>query len=388
LLKDGLLECKKQKNRGGDTMADFTLDEDQQQIQDMMRKFAENEFRVIARDCDEESKLPEDLLGKVWELGFCPNVVPEKYGGYEMGRSVVTSTIMLEELAYGDVSLTIGALSPLLMMIPILEFGTEEQKEEWLPKFCAEKFFPATAALMEPRITFDPFNLHTTVEMSGDQVIVNGAKCMVPLADGADHILVFATTSKGAGPGSVEALIVDKDAEGLTIGEREKNMGLNPLPLFPVTFENCEIPKSRRVGGNRGIDYMRLLNLSRANLCAMAVGVAHASHDYALNYAKERVAFGEPIASRQAIAFMLAESAMEIDGMRMLAWRAAWRLDRSEDATRDATLAKMYCSEQTMKVVDSGVQILGGHGYIREHPVEMWFRNGRAFSTMEGLATG
>jgi acyl-CoA dehydrogenase len=369
-------------------MADFTLDEDQQQIQDMMRKFAQNELRVIARECDEESRLPNEVLDKVWELGFCPNVVPEQYGGYDMGRSVVTSAIMLEELAFGDVSLAMGALSPLLMMVPILEFGTEEQKDEWLPKFCGEKFFGATAALMEPRITFNPFNLHTTAELSGEEMILNGKKCMVPLAEGADHILVFASTAKGAGPGSVEALIVDKGTPGMNIGEKEKYMGLNALPLCSVTFEACEVSGSRRVGGGRGIDYMRLINLSRANLCAMAVGVSRASHEYALNYAKERLAFGEPIASRQAIAFMLAESATEIDGMRMLAWRAAWRLDRNEDATRDATLAKMYCCEQTMKIVDYGVQILGGHGYIREHPVEMWFRNGRAFSTLEGLVTG
>ncbi len=367
-------------------MADFTLDEDQQQIQDMMRKFAQNELRAVARDCDEESKLPEEILNKVWELGFCPNVIPEKYGGYEMGRSLVTAAIMLEELAYGDVSLSLGALSPALMMVPILEFGTEEQKEEWLPQFCGEKFFPATAALMEPRITFDPFNLHTTVEMSGDVMLLNGKKCLVPLAENAKHILVYATTAKGSGPGSVEAIIVDKDSPGVEIGEKEKNMGLNPLPLYPVTFTDCEVPKARRVGGDRGIDYMRLINLSRANLCAMAVGVSRASHEYALNYAKEREAFGEPIASRQTIAFMLAESAMEIDGMRLLAWRVAWRLDQMEDATRDATLAKMYCAEQTMKIVDYGVQILGGHGYIREHPVEMFFRNGRAFAMLEGLA--
>ena len=133
---------------------------------------------------------------------------------------------------------------------------------------------------------------------------------------------------------------------------------------------------------------MRLLNLSRASLCAMAVGLSRASYEYALDYARERYAFGEPIASRQTIAFMLAEAAMEVEGMRLLAWRAAWRLDRFEDATRDAALARMYCAEQAMKVADYGVQILGGHGYIREHPVEMWFRNGRAFGTIEGLATG
>ena len=133
---------------------------------------------------------------------------------------------------------------------------------------------------------------------------------------------------------------------------------------------------------------MRIINLGRALQSAIAVGVSRASYEYALEYAKEREAFGEPIACRQAIAFMLAECATEIDGMRLLAWRAAWRLDRDEDATRDATLTKMYCSEQTMKIVDYGVQILGGHGYIREHPVEMWFRNGRAFATLEGMAIG
>jgi len=369
-------------------MVEFNLDEDQKQIQDMMNKFADNELRTIARDCDENAELPEEIMEKAWELGFCPSMIPEKYGGYEMGRSAVNSAIMVEELAWGDVSLTLGTLSPLLMMIPILEFGTEEQKEEWLPKFCNEKFFSATGALMEPRITFDPIKLHTTVDMDGDQVILNGTKCMVPLAQQAEHILVYASKDKGAGAASVEGIIVDKDTPGLTIGEREKNMGLNPLPLFPLTFKDCAVPKSRRLGDDQGIDYMRLLNLSRANLCAMAVGVARASYEYARDYAKERIAFGDPIASRQAVAFMLAEAAMEVAGMRMLVWRAAWRLDQNEDATREATLAKMYCAEQTMKIVDYGVQILGGHGYIREHPVEMYFRNGRGFAAMEGLATG
>ena len=176
-------------------MAEFTLDEEQQQIQDMMRKFAQNELREIARDCDEEDRLPDDLLNKVWELGFTHNAIEEKYGGYELGRSAVTSAITVEELAWGDVSLAMACLSPMLMMIPVLEYGTEEQKEEWLPKFCGETFYPATAALMEPRITFDPVMLQTTVEMSGDSLILNGKKCMVPLADRAEQILVYATTA-------------------------------------------------------------------------------------------------------------------------------------------------------------------------------------------------
>jgi acyl-CoA dehydrogenase len=369
-------------------MADFTLSEDQKQIQDMMRKFAENELRAIARDCDEKDKLPPELLEKVWALGFCPNIIPEKYGGYAMARSALDAAIMAEELAWGDASLAIGSLSPLLMEVPLLEFGTEEQKEEWLPKFCGEKFYPATAALMERRITFEPTVLHTTVDMYKDFMILNGAKCMVPLADQAEQILVYATTAKGSGSGAIEALIVDRNTPGVTIGEREKNMGLKPLPLFPVTFKDVELPKSRRLGGDNGINFMRLLNLSRANLCAMAVGVSRASNEYAIRYAKERFAFGEPIGSRQAVAWMLAESAIEVAGMRLMVWRTAWRLDRKEDATREAGLAKMYCADKTMLITDYGVQVLGGHGYIREHPVELFFRNGRGFDTMEGLAIG
>ena len=367
-------------------MAEFTLDEDQQQIQDMVRRFALNELRPIARDCDEDARFPEDLFAKIWELGFCANPIPEEYDGYDLGRSAVTSAIIAEELAYGDVSLALGALSPMLMMAPILEFGTDAQKAEWLPKFCGETFFPVTAALMEPKMTFSPWNLATTAERSGDRYVLNGVKCMVPLADRAEHLLVFATTAKGAGPSAVEAFILDRDAKGLTVGERGEYIGLNPLPLHQVTLAGCQVDASRRIGGERGINYTRILNLSRAMLCAMAVGVARASFEYARDYAKERVAFGEPIASRQSIAFMLAEAATEVDAMRLLAWRAAWRLDRREDATRDATLAKNYCAEKAMFVVDYGVQVLGGHGYIREHPVEMWFRNGRAFAALEGLA--
>ncbi len=372
-------------------MAEFTLDEDRKQIQDMMHKFAEKELRPIARSCDEKDELPADLLEKVWQLGFCPNIIPEKFGGYETGRSALTAAIMVEELAWGDVALTVGALSPLLMAVPVLEFGTDEQKKEWLPKFCGEKFYPATAALMEPRITFEPTILQATVEMHKDVMVLNGAKCMVPLAERAERaeqILVYATAAKGSGVAAIEAIIVDRNTPGVLIGEREKHMGLKPLPLFPVNFKEVEVPRLRRLGGDAGINFMRLLNLSRANLCAMAVGISRASNEYAIKYAKERLAFGEPVASRQAVAWMLGESAIEVAGMRLLAWRAAWRLDGNEDATREAGLAKMYCAEKTMLITDYGVQVLGGHGYIREHPVELYFRNGRAFDVMEGTAIG
>lgn len=367
-------------------MLEFSPDEDQKQIQDMTKKFASDQLRKVARQCDEKAEIPDDLLQKVWELGICSNVVPESCGGYEMDRSVLTGAIMAEELAWGDLSLALALLSPLSAMAPILEFGTPEQKSKYLPAFCGDSFYKATAALMEPRIAFDAIDLRTTAEISGTGIVLNGEKCMVPLAADAEMMVVYATTSKGSGPAAVEAILVEKRATGMTVGDREFYQGLRPLPLHRVTFKDCMVPTENRIGAESSINYMRLLNISRAIQSAMAVGVCRASNEYAIEYAKERTAFGEPIASRQAIAWMLGESAMEINAMRLLAWQAAWRLDRKEDATRDATLSKNYCAEQAMKIVDYGVQVLGGHGYTREHPIEMWFRNGRSFAIIEGLA--
>lgn len=367
-------------------MADFTLDEDQQQIQDMVRKFAQNEIRPIARDCDEEAAFPDELMTKTWELGLCANTIPEEYDGFGLERSAVTSAIIAEELAWGDLSLALGLLTPMTVMIPVLEFGTDDQKKEWLPKFTGETPYYASAALMEPGLGFSPFKLKTTVTIDGDKLVLNGRKCMAPLADRAEQLLVYA--SRNDGSGKVDAVMVDRSAEGMTIGDREKNLGLNSLPLFPVTLDNCRVPANRLIGGENGVNYTRLLNISRAITAAMGAGMGRASMEYARDYARERTAFGEPIAGRQSVAFMIAEAALEVDAVRLMAWKAAWRVDRNEDATRDAALARMYAGSQIMKVADYGVQVLGGHGYIREHPVEMWFRNGRAVSILEGLALG
>jgi len=163
-------------------------------------------------------------------------------------------------------------------------------------------------------------------------------------------------------------------------------MGIKALPTYSITLENCTIPAENKLGGEAGINFTRLLNFSYVALGAMAVGIAKASYEYAKEYAKEREAFGEPIASRQAIAFMLADMAIDIDAARLMVWEAAWKLDRGEDATTEAALVKKFADDMVMTVTDGGVQVLGGHGYIREHPVELWFRNGRGFATFTGMA--
>jgi acyl-CoA dehydrogenase len=210
---------------------------------------------------------------------------------------------------------------------------------------------------------------------------LNGQKCFVPLAADAAQLLVYAAEN-----GKTQAFIVDKGAAGLKVSEREKNMGIKALATYELTLENCKVPAANKLGGEKGCDFNLLHNCSRVALSAMAVGVAKSAFEYSRDYAKTRVAFGEPIGSRQAIAFMLAEMAIEIDAARLMVWEAAWMLDKKKDATREAYLLKNYADDMVLMVTDRSVQILGGHGYIREHPVELCLRNGRGFTTFDGMA--
>ena len=367
-------------------MIRFSPSEEQQQIVDMVRRFAAEVVRPRARDCEENGETPEDALAAFWELGLVANGIPEACGGYGYERSAVTGALIAEELAYGDMALAMAMMSPTLFVYPLLEAGTEEQQKAYLPGFCAETFAFATSALMEPRVTFDPSHMRTTARREGDAYVLNGEKCLVPFADRADRFLVFAPSAPGTGMAGVSGFIVEKGTDGLTVGEREKYMGLNALPFHRLHLTHCRVPAAGRLGGSRGCDFQRLLNLSRISMASLAVGLCGAVRDFAVGYAKERVQFGEPIASRQAIAFKLADMAIETDAMRFLTWKAAWLADQGEDCTREAYLAKLYAGEYAATITDDGVQVLGGHGYIREYPVELWFRNGRGIEVLEGLS--
>jgi len=333
------------------------------------------------RECDESGEIPGEIIDKAWELGLIGGSIPEKYGGFGSEHSAVTGTLVAEELAWGDLSIAMHILCPALVAFPVLEAGSEEQKEKYLSLFCGEVYKPATAALIEPRFHFDPHSLSTTARLDGGEYVLSGEKCYVPLAADADLILVYA-----AQDGATQGFIVERGTPGLMIGEREKNMGIKALATYELALKDCRIPKENRLGGEAGCDFDRLLNYSRVALSAMAVGVARAAYEYSLEYAKQRYAFGEPIAARQAIAFMLAEMAIEIDATRFMTWEAAWELDKGKDATKDASLVKMYADDMVLTVTDRAVQILGGHGYIRDHPVELWLRNGRGFVTFDGMA--
>lgn len=366
-------------------MISFDLSDEQKMVRATVAAFAAEQIRPAARAADESGSIPADLLAKCSELGLVRGCLPESVGGYGDDRIAVTGAIVAEELAYGDLSFALHALTPRLLAFPVIEMGSELQRSLFLPQLAADNFVAATAAIMESAFDFDPGDMKTTAQRAFGEYVITGAKCYVPLAADSDIILVFAASSPGRGFAGVEGFLVPRDSPGLKISGREKNMGLKGLATFEVTFEQCHVAAENRLGEN-GIDFPRLLSQTRVGMAAMAVGVARAAFEYARNYAKERKAFGSPIAMKQAIAFMLADMAIEVDAMRLLTWEAASRLDKRKDALKESYQARNYTATATLAVADNAVQILGGHGYIREHPVEMWLRNARGFAVLEGLA--
>ena len=360
----------------------FSMSEEQSSMKDTVARLVKSVITGNALHMDEKKNIPGEFIDKVWELGAAVSMVPEEYGGYGMEYSMIMNTIVLEELAFGDMAFAIAATLPSMFIYTLLEMGTDEQKKKYLSLYCDPAAYKTcTVAINEPRFRFDAVSLETKAEKRGGGYVLNGKKCFVPLAKDSGHVLVAAEAE-----GKKELFLVAKDNPGLKIGEREKNLGLYALETYPVTLENCELSADDRVGGKQGCNYDRFLQKTRIAMSAIGTGVSRASFEYARDYAKERVQFGEPIASRQAIAFMIAEMAYEVDAMRLMTWKAASALEAGRDAKRESYLAKLYAGEMTMKITDYGVQILGGHGYIRENPVERYYRNGRGIAILEGMA--
>jgi alkylation response protein AidB-like acyl-CoA dehydrogenase len=359
-------------------MIDFQPTDEQQLVIDTVRQFAQNEVRPLARECDEAKKLPEKLLEQAHELGLVANALPESAGGGGE-RSAVTGALVAEELAWGDLAIALAILSPGLSAYPIAEFGTDEQKEQ-LARFAGPRFAPGSLAWVEPRFDSDPFRPRTTARRDGGEYVLDGAKCFVPWLDGAEPVLVVA--SDGGAP---QAFLVPRGAAGLG-AEPERNMGVLALPTAELTLSGVRVPASARLGGERGADLRRVLNQGRVALAAAAVGVARAAFEVARDYAKERQVFGVPVATKQAIAFKLADMAIEIDAARLLVWEAAWLLDQGRDATREALLAKRQSQRVALEVADGAVQVFGGHGYIRDYLPEMHLRNARGFASFEAMA--
>ena len=363
-------------------MYSFEPTEEQQMLVDAVGKYAVNDLRTAAREAEESGVLQEKLINKGWEIGLLQASIPEAFGGFGE-RSAVTGVLAVEEMAFGDLAATLAVLTPSLLAMPILMVGSEEQKKTYLPKVIEGNWSPFTAALIEYAFDFDPNALKTHANLRDDQFILSGEKAFVPFAREAEAILVYAVLD-----GKTQGFIIPKETFGVKISdEREKLMSLYGLPMYRVKLDSVKVPIVNRLGGASGHDFEPVLAAMRVATAAAAVGVAKAAFEYSMNYAKEREAFGVKIAQKQAVAFMLAEMRTEIEASRLLTWEAAWKLDQGkEDGFTEAYFAATGAADMAMMVTDRAVQILGGHGYIRDHPVEMWMRNGRGFAMFTGLA--
>jgi acyl-CoA dehydrogenase len=361
-------------------MYSFEPTDEQKMVVSAAKKLAQKEFRTRMHDADEKSTPAPEWMQAGWELSLLPASIPEEYGGFGE-HSALTWVLAAEELAYGDLSATLSLAAPNLIALPVLLCGTTEQKQTLLPQFCTESYVCGSAALMEPRFGFDPYAPQTTAVKKDGKYILSGTKCNVPFAAESEWLMVYASLE-----GQCQGFLVSRHAPGLKVGEREPNMGMNAFPMYAIELQECAIPASQRLGGDAGCNFPLLLNSSRVALSAMALGVSRAAYEFAVDYTKNRKAFGEAIAQRQSIAFTLAEMITEIEAARMLVWEAAWCLDHGQDATREAYLAMNYISDISLMITDRAVQFLGGYGYIRDYPVELWLRNARGFAVMEGIA--
>ncbi|MFC2025864.1 acyl-CoA dehydrogenase family protein [Chloroflexota bacterium] len=362
-------------------MFSFEPSQEQKMLIEAVNRFAQNDLRPKAHDADEDANLPADLVETGWELGVLQASMPEKYGGFGE-YSVVTSVLAAEELAWGDLAGALAISTPGLFAMPIFLVGNEDQKQRYLPAITESEWMPYTAALIEPDFDYDAHDLRTSVVEDGDDFVINGEKAYVPFAEDAQGMILYANFN-----GETQGFILPGEIEGTEVVERMKLLGIYALPVYKVKFENLRIPKENRLGGPGGHDFSPVFDASCVGLAAMAVGMSRAALEYAVDYAREREVFGVKVAQKQAIAFMLAEMATEIEAIRLLVWEAAWMLDQEHpEASKTAYLALTGAADMAMMVTDRAVQVLGGHGYIREHPVEMWMRNGRGIAMMNGLA--
>jgi alkylation response protein AidB-like acyl-CoA dehydrogenase len=371
---------KRLKKSGADYF-DLRPDDEQTMIVDTVTEFSEEVIRPAARDADEAATYPEDLVARAAELGITAINVPEDYEGIAAHRAAVTNVLVAEALAYGDMGLALPILAPAGVASALTHFGSAEQQATYLKEFAGENVPQACVAIAEPQPLFDPTALKTTAVRTPSGYRLDGVKSLVPAAAKAELFIVAAQLN-----GKPALFIVESSAKGLTVTP-DPSMGIRAAALGRVELDRVTVPLVARLGeeGATDEDYSDAVALSRLGWAGLAVGTAHAVLDYVVPYVKERHAFGEPIAHRQAVAFMCANIAIELDGLRLITWRGASRADQGLPFAREAALAKRLGTDKGMQIGLDGVQLLGGHGYTKEHPVERWYRDLRAIGVAEGI---
>ncbi len=365
---------------------DFNLNDDQAEIRKAVREFAENELRPHVMEWDESQHFPTEALEKLSPLGLMGVVIPAAYGGAELGE--LEYAIVLEELARVDPSVSlIVAAHNTLCAGHINLAGSDEQKKKYLaPLARGEKI--GCWSLTEPDSGSDASAARTNAHLDGDTWVINGTKCFATNGHYADVCVVMAVTEKGKGAHGMSAFIVEKDTPGFRPGKKENKLGLRASDTAELIFDDCRVPRENCLGrpGEGFVDCMKILDKGRIGIAALAVGLAQGAYEAAVHYARERRQFGKPIGAFQAIQFKLADMATELDAGRLLTYRAAALADAGCPIKRESSMAKLYASEMALRVANEAVQIHGGYGYLKDYPVEKFYRDVKLCAIGEGTS--
>ena len=360
------------------------LTEEQKLLQKMVREFAESEVRPLAKELDETGRFPRETFDKAAELGLTGVAIPEAEGG--AGFDHVAYTIVIEEISRCCASTgVILSVQNSLYCDPIHRFGTEAQKKQFLTPFArGEKI--GCYALTEPQAGSNAAALQTKAEKKGEKYVVNGTKAWITNGGAADAAIVYLNTDPSKGEKGITALVIEKGTRGFKVGKEEKKLGINATACCELVFTECEVPVANRIG-NEGEGYkvaLATLDGGRIGIAAQATGIAQGAFEAALAWSQQRLAFGHPISQFQAIQFMLADMATEIDAARLLVRKAAWKHDAGARFSMDAAIAKLFAGEMATRVTHKAIQIHGGYGYSREYPVERAYRDARITEIYEG----
>ncbi len=354
-------------------------DDEQQMLRDTFRAFGRDELRPVAQAADAACEAPEGLVRQAAELGLTMLGVHEELGGAVTERSTLTAVLVAEALAQGDMGLATAILAPAGVSSALALWGDADQQSAYLPPFVGDDVPAAALAILEPRPLFDPFALQTTARRDGGGFVLNGVKALVPTAARAELFLVAAQL-EGQGPA---LFLVESAAKGV-FTEAEPAMGIRAAATARLVLEEVELPGLALLGEADPAVYAECVHRARLAWCALSVGTAQAVLDHVIPYVNARRAFGEPISHRQAVAFAVSDIAIELEGMRLTTWRAASLADQGKPFASETAVARRLCVTKGVSIGSQGVQLLGGHGYVKEYPVERWFRDLRATGVMEG----
>ena len=364
-------------------MVSFALSEEQQMLEAMTREFVANEVIPAAEHHDRDGLYPTEIASKAFELGLMNITIADAYGGGDLGH--MEEAIITEELAYGCAGMAISMTVNNLSSVPIQIGGTEEQKQKWLGML-TEEHCTASYCLSEPDAGSDAAGLRTTAVLQGDHYVINGTKAWVSGGAHARFFTLFATTDPGSGYEGITCFVIPADADGIDIGKKEDMMGQRASNTVFINFQDVKVPVENRIGDEgKGFQIaMKTFDRTRPGVAAAAVGIGRRALEESVRYAQERKAFGKPIARQQAIQFMLADMARDVEAARLLTYQSAWMIDQGTRNTKQCSMAKCFAGDMAMRVSTDAVQIFGGYGYSKEYPVEKLMRDAKVMQIYEG----